>query len=116
MRKISRYLLLFVLFLGVSFGVLFSSASNTNAYPDLSPDGVTCTPCHEEGFGGGGGAETPATPAEETPSTPTETPAETTEEPAEEPAEAHEPMSPWIVVGGVIVILGVIYFLAIRKK
>ncbi|ACL18302.1 hypothetical protein DesLBE_3128 [Desulfitobacterium sp. LBE] len=128
MSKKGRFLLMFALFLSLSVGLFLSSAANTNAYPDLSPDGKTCTPCHEEGTHGG--EETPAetpgetpgeTPAETPGETPAEQPAETpaekpAETPAEQPAETHEPMSPWIVVGGVIVILAVIYFLAIKKK
>ncbi|AFL98694.1 MULTISPECIES: hypothetical protein [Desulfitobacterium] len=120
MSKKGRFLVMFALFLSLSVGLFLSSAANTNAYPDLSPDGKTCTPCHEEGFGGG--AETPAgTPAETPSETPVESPDKTpteapAEQPTEEPAEAHEPMSPWIVVGGVVVILAIIYFLAIKKK
>ncbi|MGE4273772.1 MAG: hypothetical protein AB7E31_13070 [Desulfitobacterium sp.] len=127
MRNKSRFLLLCTLFIGLSVGVFFSSAATTQAVPEMSPDGKTCTPCHEEGFGGDGAApagETPSTetPSTETPSTETpstETPATETpavEEPAAEVPEAKEPMSPWVVVGGVIVILGVIYVLAIKKK
>lgn len=124
MSKKGRFLLMFALFLSLSVGMFLSSAANTNAYPDLSPDGKTCTPCHEEGFGPGAEApaetpsETPAeTPSGTPPESPDKTPAETpSEQPAEEPAEAHEPVSPWIVVGGVVVILAVIYFFAIKKK
>ncbi|AGA67745.1 hypothetical protein Desdi_0187 [Desulfitobacterium dichloroeliminans LMG P-21439] len=122
MRNKSRFLLLCTLFIGLSIGVFFSSAATTQAVPEMSPDGVTCTPCHEEGFGGGGEAPAGETPATETPATETpatETPAVETpavEEPAAEVPEAKEPMSPWIVVGGVIAILGVIYAFAIKKK
>ncbi|NMA67952.1 MAG: LPXTG cell wall anchor domain-containing protein [Desulfitobacterium sp.] len=48
-----RLLFLMSLFIGLSLGVFLNAASTAKAYPEMSPDGVTCTPCHEEGFGEG---------------------------------------------------------------
>ncbi len=50
-RKLKVFFLM-TLLVGLSLGVFFNAASTAKAYPEMSPDGVTCTPCHEEGFGG----------------------------------------------------------------
>ncbi len=110
MGKKSRLLVLLTLFVTLSFGLFFVNTTETSAYPDY---GNTCSQCHDnypdqEPAGGG-------EPAGETPATTPEPVEPAGEEPAEEPEE-HKSMSPVIVIGGVVVILGVIYVLAIRKK
>lgn|SRR5690554_162097 len=113
MGKKSRLFLLLTLFVTLSFGLFFVNTTETSAYPDY---GNACSQCHdnypdqepaEEPAG-----ETPATtPGDQEPAG--EEPAG--DEPAAEP-EGHQSMSPVIVIGGVVVVLGVIYVLAIRKK
>ena len=139
-RKTNRFLLLMTLFLGLSLGIFFNAAT-TNAFPDLSEDGVTCTPCHEEGAHGGSGepAAEPAKPAEPAepaaepttepepaPSTPVPAqPAPAPQEPAQEsPQVAEEPdsadttgaVSPALVVGVVVLLLLAVYFFTFKKR
>jgi len=115
--RYGRSLLLMTLFLGLSFGIFFNMATTADATPSLSPDGKTCTPCHEPGgpggAAGGGGAET-GKPAEQ-PQTPVEPPAPVEQTPEAKPPEK-ESASPVLVIGLVAVVLGVIYVAAIRKK
>lgn len=112
--RYGRSLILLTLFLGLSFGIFFNMATTANATPELSPDGKTCTPCHEAGGPGGAGGAELGKPAEQ-PQKPveTQTPAEQTPEP--KPPEK-ESTSPVLVIGLVAVVLGVIYVAAIRKK
>lgn len=113
MGKKSRLIILLSLFMCLSFGLFFVNTTVTHALPEW---GSNCAECHPEM----GGQEPAEDPAGETPAT---TPGD--QEPAgEEPAgdeaadepEGHQSMSPVIVIGGVVVVLGVIYVLAIRKK
>lgn len=111
--RYGRSLLLLTLFLGVSFGIFFNMATTADATPSLSPDGKTCTPCHEAGGPGGAGGSETGKPAEQ-PQKPVETPpVEQTPEPK---PPVKEPASPVLVIGLVAVVLGVIYVVAIKKK
>lgn len=144
--KKGRYghsLLLMLLFLGLSLGIFFSSTKNADATPQMSPDGKTCTPCHtdgrtapagtagtagatgaatgtSEGTGASGGGATAGAGQEQKPE----------QKPAEQKADvqsqapaamqaapvAKEKTSPVIVIGLVAVVLGVICFVAIKKR
>ncbi|NMA69063.1 MAG: hypothetical protein GX958_06570 [Desulfitobacterium sp.] len=111
MGKKSRLLVLLTLFVCLSFGLFFVNTTSMNAYPDY---GHACSECHDNYPD----QEPPADePAGETPAT-TPDPGDQEpvgDEPTDEPEE-HQSMSPVIVIGGVVVVLGVIYILAIRKK
>ncbi|ACL18291.1 hypothetical protein [Desulfitobacterium hafniense] len=122
-KKTSRFLLLMTLFLGLSLGIFFNAAT-TNAYPDMSEDGVTCTPCHEEGEHGGSGE--PATEPEPAPPAPAPVqPTPSPQEPAQEsPQVAKEQpdsadttgaVSPALIVGVVVLLLLAVYLFAFKK-
>ncbi|SHN87737.1 hypothetical protein [Desulfitobacterium chlororespirans] len=127
-RKTNRFLLLMTLFLGLSLGIFFNAAT-TNAFPDLSEDGVTCTPCHEEGAHGASGepAAEPTTEPEPAPSTPAPAqPAPAPQEPAQESPQVAEEqpdsanttgaVSPALVVGVVVLLLLAVYFFTFKKR
>jgi cobalamin biosynthesis Mg chelatase CobN len=129
MRNKGRFLVLLTLFVGFSLGIFFSMATSAAALPEYASDGKTCTPCHEPGEHDGGGAGEGTGISTEGEQKPTEQqPAQQgsaleTQQSAEQPAEVKEvassnnvAISPYLVIGLVVVVLGVIYILASKKR
>ncbi len=73
LNKKSRLFILSTLSLGLFLGVFFfGTLKSADAFPNLSSDGKTCTPCHSQEFENehtGRSTGTPTTP--DTPTTPT---------------------------------------------
>lgn len=78
LHKRGRIVLLSILFLGLSMVTFLYKPTEVTAYPEMSSDGYTCTPCHTAEFGEANGAYPPD--GSITPTTPTGTtaPADTT--------------------------------------